>query len=216
MLVPGRKAMIKLHRILKSRDIILSTKVCVDKAMSFPVVMYRCESWTIRKAKCRSIDALELWCWRRLLSPLDSRQQGDQTSQSKRKSTLNITGRTDAEAQASTLWPPDAKSRLTGKDPDAGKAWVQEEMGMTKGGMVECTTGSMDMSLSKLQEMLKDREAWHGTVHAICQTGLSNWETTIIMLKKNCNNMNYIMYLSYSSDKLFKFILQSNFRDSFD
>ena len=122
MLVPGRKAMIKLHRILKSRDIILSTKVCVDKAMSFPVVMYRCESWTIRKAKCRSIDALELWCWRRLLSPLDSRQQGDQTSQSKRKSTLNITGRTDAEAQASTLWPPDAKSRLTGKDPDAGKA----------------------------------------------------------------------------------------------
>ena len=59
-----------------------------------------------------------------------------------------------------------AKSRPTGKDPDADKAWVQEEMGMTKDGMVECTTGSMDMSLSKLQEMVKDREAWHGTVLA--------------------------------------------------
>ena len=105
-LLPGRKAIIKLDRVLKSRDIILLTTVCVDKAMAFPVVMYRCESWTIRKAECRRINVSELWCWRRLLSPLDSGQQGDQTSQSKRKSTLNITGRTDAEAQASTLWPP--------------------------------------------------------------------------------------------------------------
>ena len=120
-LLLGRKAMINLDSVLKSRNITLPTTVLIVKDMAFPVVMYRCESWTIRKAKCRSIDALELWCWRRLLSPLDSRQQGDQTSQSKRKSTLNITGRTDAEAQASTLWPPDAKSRLTGKDPDAGK-----------------------------------------------------------------------------------------------
>ena len=70
------------------------------------------------------------------MSPLDSRQQGDQTSQSKRKSTLNITGRTDAEAQASTLWPPDAKSRLTGKDPDARKERGQEENGVTEDEMV--------------------------------------------------------------------------------
>ena len=72
----------------------------------FSVVMYGCESWTIKKADRLRINVSELWCWRRLLSPLDSGQQGDQTSQSKRKSTLNITGRTDAEAQASTLWPP--------------------------------------------------------------------------------------------------------------
>ena len=76
-LLTGRIAIIKLDRVLKSRDIILLTTVCVDKAMAFPVVMYRCEHWTIRKAKCRRINALELWCWRRLLSPLDSGHQGD-------------------------------------------------------------------------------------------------------------------------------------------
>ena len=76
-LLHGGKAMKKLDRVLKSRDIILLTTVCVDKAMAFPVVMYRCEHWTIRKAKCRRINALELWCWRRLLSPVDSGHQGD-------------------------------------------------------------------------------------------------------------------------------------------
>ena len=66
-LLLGRKAMTNLDSILKSRDITLSTKVCLVKAMVFPVVMYGCESWTIKKAECRRIDALELWCWRRLL-----------------------------------------------------------------------------------------------------------------------------------------------------
>jgi len=66
-LLLGRKAMTNLGSILKSRDITLSTKLCLDKAMVFPVVMYGCESWTIKKAECRRIDAFELWCWRRLL-----------------------------------------------------------------------------------------------------------------------------------------------------
>ena len=76
-LIPGRKAMTNLDSISKSRDNILPTKVCIVKAMVFPVVIYRFESWTIKKAERRRIDAFELWCWRRLL-----RQQGDQTSQS--------------------------------------------------------------------------------------------------------------------------------------
>ena len=76
-LTPGRKAMTNLDSTLKSRDNILPTKVCIVKAMVFPVVMYRFESWTIKKAEHRRIDAFELWCWRRLL-----RQQGDQISQS--------------------------------------------------------------------------------------------------------------------------------------
>ena len=80
----GRKAMTNLDSILKSRDIILLTKVCIVKAMVFPVVMYRCKSWTIKKAECQ-IDAFELWYWKRLL-----RVQGDPTSLSYRKSTLNI------------------------------------------------------------------------------------------------------------------------------
>ena len=66
-LLLGRKAMIKLDSLLKSRDITLPTKVCLDKAMVFPVVMYECESWTIKKAECQRIDAFELWCWRKLL-----------------------------------------------------------------------------------------------------------------------------------------------------
>ena len=79
-LLLGRKAIINLDNVLKSRDITLLTKVCIVKGMVFPVVMYGYESWTIRKAECQRIDALELWCWRRLLRVLG--QQGKQTSQS--------------------------------------------------------------------------------------------------------------------------------------
>ena len=73
-LLPGRKAMTNLVSILKSRDITLPTKVHLVKAMVFPVVMYRCESWTIRKAQCQRIDAFELWCWRKLESPLNCKE----------------------------------------------------------------------------------------------------------------------------------------------
>ena len=70
----GRKTMANLHSILKSRDTTLPTKVCIVKAMVFPVVMYGCESWTIKKAECQRTDAFKLWCWRRLESPLDSKE----------------------------------------------------------------------------------------------------------------------------------------------
>ena len=73
-LLLGRKVMINLDNILKNRDITLSTKVCLVKAMVFPVVMYGCESWTVKKAERQKIDAFELWCWRRLLSPLDCKE----------------------------------------------------------------------------------------------------------------------------------------------
>ena len=78
-LLPGRKAIIKLDRVLKSRDIILLTTVCVDKAMAFPVVMYRCESWTIKKAECRRINVSELWCWRRLFRVHRTVRQSNQS-----------------------------------------------------------------------------------------------------------------------------------------
>ena len=84
-LLLGRKVMTNLDSILKSRDITLPTKVCLVKAMVFPVVMYGCESWTVKKAECRRIDAFELWCWRRLESPLDYKEtqpvhsKGDQS-----------------------------------------------------------------------------------------------------------------------------------------
>ena len=114
-LLLGRKAMTSLNSILKSRDITLPAKVHIVKAMVFPVVMYGCESWTIKKSEHRRIDAFELWCWRRLLRvPWTARR----SNQSILK---EINPEHSLEAEAPMLWSPDAKSQLIGKDPDAGK-----------------------------------------------------------------------------------------------
>ena len=121
----GRKVMTSLDSILKSRNIALLTKVCLVKAMVFPVGMYVCESWIIKKAECQRIDAFELWCWRRLWESLGLQDQS-----------WVFIGRTDAEAETPILWLPDAKSWLIWKDPDAGKDWGQEEKGMTEDEMV--------------------------------------------------------------------------------
>ena len=107
----GRKVMINLDSILKSRDITLWTNVCLVKAMVFLLVMYGCESWTIKKAEHQRIDAFELWCWRRLLeSPLDCKEI--QPVHPKEDQSWVFIGRTDVEAETPILWPPDAKSWL--------------------------------------------------------------------------------------------------------
>ena len=99
----------------------MSTKVQLIKAMVFPVVMYGCESWTLKIAERQRIDAFEQWCWRRLLekSPLDCKEI--QPVHPKGNQSLVFTGRMDAEAEMPILWPPDVKSGLIGKDSDAGK-----------------------------------------------------------------------------------------------
>ena len=97
-----------LDSILKSRDITLSTKVRLVKAMVFPVVMYGCESWTVKKAECRRLDAFELWCWRRLLSPLDCKEI--QPVHPKGNQSWVFIGRNYAEAETPILWLPDVKS----------------------------------------------------------------------------------------------------------
>ena len=107
-LLLGRKVMTILDSILKSRNITLPTKVHLVKAMVFPVVMYGCESWTIKKAKHRKIDAFELWCWRRLLSLLDCKET--QPVHPKGDHSWVLIGRTDVEAETPILWPPDVKS----------------------------------------------------------------------------------------------------------
>ena len=128
-LLPGRTVMTNLDSILKSRDITLPTKVHLIKAMVFPVLMYGCESWTVKKAECRRIDAFELRC---LESPWDWKEiqpvhpEGDQS--------WVFTGRTDAEAKPPIFWPPDVKNWLTEKDLGAGKNWGQEEKGTDDGG----------------------------------------------------------------------------------
>jgi len=132
-LLLARKVMSNLDSIFKSRDITLPTKVRLVKAMVFPVVMYGCESWTVKKAENRRIDVFELWCWRRLLSPLDCKEiqpvhsEGDQP--------WDFFGRNDAKAETPVLWLPHGKSWLIGKDSDAGKDWGQEEKGTTEAEM---------------------------------------------------------------------------------
>ena len=122
--------MTNLDSILKTRNITLPTKVRLVKAMVFPVVTYGCESWTVKKAEHRRIDAFELRCWRRLLSLLDCKEI--QPVHSKGDQSWVFIGRTDAEAETPILWPPHAKCWLTGKDPDAGRDWGQEEKEMTE------------------------------------------------------------------------------------
>ena len=120
-LLLGRKVMTNLDSIFKSRNITLPTKVRLVKAMVFPVVMYGCESWTIKKAECQKIDTFELWCWRRLLRvPLTARI----SNQSILKETspgCSLVGLMLKLKFQYLIWPPDAKNWLIGKDPDAGK-----------------------------------------------------------------------------------------------
>ena len=117
-----RKAMTNPGSILKSRDMTLPTKVRLVKAMVFPVVIYGCESWTLKKAEHWRIDAFELWCWRRLLRVPWTARRSSQSILKGNQSWI-FTGRTDAEAETPIFWPPDAKNWLIGKDPDAGKDW---------------------------------------------------------------------------------------------
>ena len=136
MLTPWKKSYTNLDSILKSRDSTLPTKVCLVKAMVFPVVMYGCESWTTKKAEHQRIDAFELWWWRRLLkSPLDCKEI--QPVHSKGDQSWVFIRRTDVEAETPIIWLPDWKSWLIGKDTDAGKYWGQLEKGVPENEMIE-------------------------------------------------------------------------------
>ena len=118
----------------------MPTKVCVVKAMVFPVVMYGCENWTIKKVEHQRVDAFELWCWLfelwrgTLESPLDCKEI--KSVRPKGNQPWIFIGRNEAEAEAPILWPPDAKSLLTGKDPEAGKDGRQKEKKVAEDEMV--------------------------------------------------------------------------------
>ena len=183
-LLLGGKAVTNLDSILKSRDIILLTKVRIVKGMVFPVVMYGCESWTIKKAEHWRTDAFEPWCWRRLESALDSKEI--QTVHPKGNQSWIFIGRVDAEVPI--LWPPDVKNWLIGKDPDARKDWRLEEKRRTEDEMVGWHH-QLDVSLSKLQELVMDRETWHAAVHGVAKVR-HDWATKLNWAQ--CNNAHKI------------------------
>ena len=139
------------------------------------LIMYGCESWTIKKAEHQTIDAFELWCLEKTLeSPLDWKEI--QPVHPKGNQSWIFIGRTDAEAETSKLWPPDEKNWVIGKDPDSGKDWRQKKS-MTEDEIVDGFTDSMDVGLSKLQEVVMEREAWRAAVHVVTKswTRLRDW-----------------------------------------
>ena len=161
--------MTNLDTILKSKDIILPTNVLMVKAMVFLVVMYRCESWTIKKAEHRRIDAFKLWCWRRLLRVSWTARRSNQSILKKINPEYSLEGLMLKLQYFGHLMQ---RADSLGKTLMLGKIEGRRRKGRQKMRWLDSITNSMDMSLSKLRETLKEREARRAEVHWItqCQT----------------------------------------------
>ena len=179
MLAPWKQSYDNLDSILKSRDI----DVKVASSQSYGFSISRVWMWKLdyKEIEFWRIDGFELWCWRRLLRvPWTTRKSNLSVLM---KISPEFIGKPDVEAETPILWPPGVKSWLTGKETDAGKDWRQEEKQRQRtrwlGGIID----SMEMSLSRFQELVMDRKAWSAVVHGVTktQTWRSDWTTTKLL-----------------------------------
>ena len=168
-LLLGRKAVTNLDSVLKSRDITLLTKVLLVKAMDFPVVMYGCESWTIKKAEGQKTDVFELWCWRRLLRVPWTARRSNQSILKTINPEYSLAGlmlKPKLQYFGHLMW----KANSLEKTLTQGKIEGKRRRGLQRMRLLDDIIHSTDMRLSKLREIAKDREAWSGAVHGVAKS----------------------------------------------